>query len=346
MRSFVGIVILVLLANVSAKDAVRVELPANTVNLRFKIFDLYTCEFYFLKEKLEKEAVPVNKTEEKEYTLEELLGEDNVTAIEALLEADKKRHNSTQALAAALAAAGSKSAEVVNRILGGDLVVPGEQTFNAFLVTVPVSGPARICGGALLSAQWVLTAAQCVAGSALIQVVAGPSTSVGVPFVHPKFVLNFLLNDIALVKLATPTTLGAFASTIRLSTATTTSMDNVQLRTFGIGASDNTIGVSGPLQFVDMTNVKKSECLSQTASFFVAYPTNTGCLSTAGGTKGFCSSDAGSPVVHIDEAEGTTTLYGLNSLSLGCPSQYPSAYTLVQPYITWIKLTTNLKTLT
>ncbi|XP_065336642.1 trypsin I-P1-like [Cloeon dipterum] len=345
MRFFVGIVLLVLLANVSAKatnvqEGVKVELPADKdVN------------------KPKPDAVPGDKTQ-----LLQIIQGLSVTGatgptIPELIEAMKNFQAATQSqiLSSKPAKGNQPGEEEDKRILGGDPLPLGEHSYNVAVVTVPLSGNTIVCGGALLSTGWALTAAQCVAGSALTVVAADVSSggvgqvTFGTPFVHPKFVRNFLLNDIALVRMAPTIRLGAFSSTIKLSTESVINMDGVQLRTFGAGLNDNTQDPDAtglPLQFVDMTNVKKSECLSQTASFFVAYPRNTGCLGTAGGTKGFCYNEAGSPVVHIDEAEGTNTLYGLTSLTLGCPSQYPSAYTLVQPYITWIKMTTNLKTLT
>ncbi|CAB3376079.1 Hypothetical predicted protein [Cloeon dipterum] len=184
------------------------------------------------------------------------------------------------------------------RILGGAAVTAGDHSYNVLVKTLPFSGSIIYCGGALLSSRWVLTAAQCVAGSAYIQVYAGavsaPETSGVMSYareiVHPKYVRNFVLNDIALLKVIWPFVPRATISTIRLSTASVAAVENAQFMTFGYGPADNTATLPDPalLQYVEMANIKKTTCLSITARFFVAYPKNTGCLSTAIATKGFC----------------------------------------------------------
>ncbi|CAB3376081.1 Hypothetical predicted protein [Cloeon dipterum] len=280
----------------------------------------------------------------KEYTLEELLGEDNVTGIAALEAANEKREKIKE----------EESATTVvkdgARILGGTAVTEGQHAYNVLVVTVPFSGSDITCGGALLSTQWVLTAAQCVAGASSITVFAGAvstpadsgTSKSATAKIHPKFVRNFALNDIALLKTATAYTLGSTISTIKLSTASTGTMENAQLRTFGFGPENNDAAIGETLNFVDMSNVKKATCLSLTADFFVVYPANTGCLSTSIATKGWCFGDTGSPVVYINEEDSSTKIYGINSQFLGCSSSYPSSYTLVGPYIAWIKATTKL----
>ncbi|CAB3376083.1 Hypothetical predicted protein [Cloeon dipterum] len=317
MRSCLAIVLLVLLAQASARAT---DESKNEAEAQF-----------------ERPAI-------KEYTLEELLGEDNVTGIAALQAANEKRNKITEA--------GSATTVVKEgaRILGGTTVTSGQHSYNVLVVTAPFSGNDITCGGALLTTQWAITAAQCVAGASSINVYAGAvdmpvamgTKKAATATIHHDFVRNFAMNDIALLKTATPYTLSSTISTIRLSTASVASVENAQLRTFGFGPENNDAAIGDTLKYVDMSNLKKSTCLTLTADFYVAYPGNTGCLSTSVATKGWCFGDTGSPVVYTNDGDSTTKLYGINSQFLGCSSAYPSSFTLVRPYLAWIKATTKL----
>lgn len=49
-----------------------------------------------------------------------------------------------------------------NRIIGGSLAIPGQFPYQVALI-IPVNDSyTQICGGSIISADWILTAAHCV----------------------------------------------------------------------------------------------------------------------------------------------------------------------------------------
>ncbi|XP_065331546.1 brachyurin-like [Cloeon dipterum] len=295
--------------------------------------------------------------------LEEVLRDDNDSDADTELKSGTASKNEISCTAGNLARVNEEQRSNSNytqrraRILGGTDVNGGVNvlfTYNVLVVGAPILGTQnKFCGGAILSKFWVLTAAQCVVGVAPITVIAGASTDPQVtglpaipatPYVHPDFVLNTLKNDIALLKLIKPLAFGAAVSSILLSTISVATLSGVDLRTFGWGPEDDSqaLPATPPLNFVDVRVVPKATCQTQTQETYVTYPGNTGCLSTASATEGFCFADAGGPVVYIDDVAGTEKIVGINSYNLPCPSLYPSSFTLVSPYLKWIKLTTKL----
>ncbi|XP_065332785.1 mite allergen Eur m 3-like [Cloeon dipterum] len=244
----------------------------------------------------------------------------------------------------------------LERILGGTDVADGVNvlfTYNVLVEGLSIFGTInKYCGGAILSKFWVLTAAQCVVGVAPVKVYAGSANNpiggvdaiIATPYIHPDYILNTLKNDIALLRLIKPLALGAKISTISLASISVNTLSGVELRTYGWGPEDDSTVLPDPLilHYVDLKNVLKTTCQTLTQETYVTYPGNTGCLSTSFATHGICHADAGGPVTYIDEIAETEKVIGIDSYHFDCPSLYPSAFTLVLPYLNWIKLTTKL----
>ncbi|XP_065331686.1 brachyurin-like [Cloeon dipterum] len=310
--------------------------------------------------------IDVNTSEfaDTKYSLEELLKDDNDTDIESLLTAEMNESfsESTNGESVIISAKPTTANPGFNgtvrsgKILGGTAVTAGQNSYNVFVegTTASATGTSKFCGGAILSVSWVVTAAQCVATAATIIVYSGVledpvgtgTKTSALPYIHPGFKRNFLLNDIALLRLLTPLAISSTTGVIRIHSSSISGFDNVAARTFGYGPSDDSQALASTatdivLKFVDLNIVKKASCISQTDETYVAYPGNTGCLSTSLATKGICFADAGGPVVYTTDADGTDKLIGINSLYLGCPSSYPSSFTLIHPFIGWIKSITK-----
>ncbi|MGH9012123.1 MAG: S1 family peptidase [Acidimicrobiia bacterium] len=99
-------------------------------------------------------------------------------------------------------AADAKPVRPGNDIIGGGPAVPGEFPFMAALLFEPAGGSdfnKQFCGGSLIAADWVLTAAHCVEGTTANQLAVavgrtflsdssqGQRRSVSAVFVHPEY---------------------------------------------------------------------------------------------------------------------------------------------------------------
>ncbi|CAB3381092.1 Hypothetical predicted protein [Cloeon dipterum] len=332
----------------------------------------------------------------KEYTLEALGADANYTETETFLSNLESTTN--------FEIHGSATATPINqihdgtdengRILGGTALTAATfvtpYTAYAFIRALNTAGVViQECGGVILSTVWVLTAAHCVALATDINVFAGTiadpvntatSSSTATALIHPRFRLNYFINDIALLSLDTPLMLSGTVGTALLSTVKpSATLDNIVFTTLGFGPpNDATVTVVVPdpppqplrtvldmlnminasynaqarasfvdakstLNVVDMQNMNKESCNEQTIGIFLTYPGNTGCLNTATGTKGVCFADEGGPVFYTSPTETTGKIIGINSQVLGCPRQQPSSFTWIYSFIPWIQAETLKK---
>ena len=98
----------------------------------------------------------------------------------------------------------------VNRIVGGEDAIVASWSWTVSLHL----NSEDLCGGTIISAYWIITAAHCLQGyhPSQIFINVGSSTlsggtnnpSVAVIFIHPGFNSDTYDNDIALIQLATP----------------------------------------------------------------------------------------------------------------------------------------------
>jgi len=243
----------------------------------------------------------------------------------------------------------------VPEIVGGTEVPPGAYPFMAALVwsDTPNAKSGLRCGATILDAEWILTAAHCTdtfsAGD--FDVVMGRDTltstdgeRIGVAEIHehPGFDDWTLENDIALLKLQTPASVGepvfwateVLAYSFEPTTVATTA---------GWGLTENSpvgtlFGVQDNLREVDVPIRTTSECSAAYPGEF--FEDSMVCAGYPAGGMDSCSGDSGGPLF---VAEGDRwRQVGIVSWGYGCadPGDY-GVYSRIATYDSWILSTTG-----
>lgn len=225
------------------------------------------------------------------------------------------------------------------RIVGGQEARAGQFPYAASIQTPQHS---HICGGAIISARWVLTVASCTinlwVGDGAFTVRTGTNQynnggvvhQVSALVNHAEFDFNTRRNDIAAIQTQTAIASNANTKPIALPRADT-----------GAGASAVIIGwgytdpynprKSSQLQHLTTPIIGNEACRNELLSYgYSTYVRDTNVCTNAGYGMGVCGGDNGGPLTVGSE------LVGLMSFGVSCALGVPDVYTRVHSYLAWI----------
>jgi secreted trypsin-like serine protease len=226
-----------------------------------------------------------------------------------------------------LEAAGQTQAAAVlptPQIVGGQQAGAEDNPFQvALLLKTPTGSKtnrqAAFCGGSLVSATKVVTAAHCSTGinPRGVSVLSGTRTldsggklhRVDSIRIHPDYNARTLDYDVAVWTLASPA-----ATVPKAQLAEQPVTNGTTMKTTGWGATSQGGATTNKLQVVEVPKVAKAECNKPT-SYNGEVTDRMLCAGYASGGKDACQGDSGGP---LTAGPNDRTLYGVTSWGFGC----------------------------
>jgi len=231
------------------------------------------------------------------------------------------------------------------RIVGGEIVVPHTHPYQVAQIHQRII-LSTMCGGSVISATVILTAAHCPINTQSTTVITGAHNMNQIEpnqqrrtvqsasyRIHANYNSQNLNNDIATLILPTPLTPNQFVAVIALAQADAGSFENVIGQSTGWGRVADGAGSSPVLRFVTNRIISNADC----AAVFGATVVNHAviCIDTTGG-RGTCQGDSGG-VLSVDNG-GSRLQVGVTSFgsSAGCEMNFPAGFERVSAQIGWI----------
>ncbi|WP_217207333.1 trypsin-like serine protease [Streptomyces sp. AC550_RSS872] len=231
------------------------------------------------------------------------------------------------AAAAATALLNAPTAEAASsRIVGGTTTTT---TAYPFMMQITDASQKQFCGGTLVSATKVVTAAHCLAGESAgsVRVVGGRTyldgtngtvAKVSDIWVHPDYTDVTEGNDVAVLTLSTsmPYTPASYVG----SSDTGVYAAGTTARIIGWGTTSSGGSSSNQLRTATVPTVSNSSCASSYGSDFI--PSDMVCAGHTSGGVDTCQGDSGGPLIIGG------VLAGITSWGEGCAQAgYPGIYT-------------------
>jgi chymotrypsin len=239
------------------------------------------------------------------------------------------------------------SNERSSRIVGGVEVTHGQHPYQASILMQFATG-AGLCGGSLIGARSILTAAHCPIGSSSTLVIMGAHNRLiiepqqarqTVPaanyHLHAAYNSATLANDIAILIAPTPWTLTGNVATIAMPRAhLAEQFAGFTGTSTGWGRTTNTGAVSDVMRRAVNQIITNAAC----AAVYGTAVVNAGviCIETGTSNQGTCHGDSGG-VLSVQHG-GSLLQVGVTSFvaSAGCVAGFPSGFERTTFHDTWI----------
>ncbi|XP_052894421.1 brachyurin-like [Anopheles moucheti] len=240
-----------------------------------------------------------------------------------------------------------------HRITNGQEAKPGQFPYQTALL-IDFSGGTALCGGSVLTRNFILTAAHCVVEQASTLALGGVAimgvhnrtvqedsqqrirfTSSGIQR-HPMYVSTTLRHDIAIVRLDSSMSFTDRIQPIRLPARSDGRLYGGYIGTVsGFGrTSDSSWAISAVLRYTTNGIMTNAECVKRWN--YDTISNQNLCMWGTGG-RSSCNGDSGGPLAIQDG--GPQLQIGVVSFvsASGCAVGKPSVYTRVSSYVDWIE---------
>lgn len=253
---------------------------------------------------------------------------------------------------------------VLSRIVGGVSSQSCQKIPWQVKLVIDGSG---LCGGSILDATHILTAAHCIgAGIRNIQVTAGeydtsitegteevvnvPVTLGGSVIVHPQYYTTASgneVNDLAIIKLPTPLNLNnpCIKPVCLDPNFSLAGGKNCTVSGWGVTQAGSISSIPTTLQLATVPTYDGPYCQSSfnTAVGYVTAPLTMVCAGYKQGGIDSCQGDSGGPLVCNNPATSSFVQVGIVSHGEGCAlASRPGLYTSTADFYTWIKANSNI----
>jgi len=240
------------------------------------------------------------------------------------------------------------------RIVGGEVTEANEYPWQVALVSPGSNFP--FCGGAVISDQWILTAAHCTANSSPwnIEVLLGEHDvtdnikpvrmSVAAIYDHPEYDWSTVYNDYSLLKLTEKIKFSAneHIRPVCLPANNNNNYAGSDAVVTGWGRTSENGQTSNKLREVTVQVITNAAC----DSVYRDIKARNLCAQVPGGGKDACQGDSGGPLVYTDgngETPGQNYEHiGVVSWGSGCARDgFPGVYARTSSVLSWISSTTG-----